>query len=61
MQRRIHQLGLAGEKAYRRYLAEHPGEWRALDAVARVTVSRFYRDKRMFAFLADEVFSAWRC
>jgi chemotaxis protein methyltransferase CheR len=58
LQRRIHQLGLEDEKAYRRYLAEHPGEWQALDALARVTLSRFYRDKRMFAFLAGEVLPA---
>jgi chemotaxis protein methyltransferase CheR len=53
--RRIRQLGLEGETDYRRYLAEHPGEWETLDALTRVTISRFYRDKRMFAHLAQVV------
>jgi chemotaxis protein methyltransferase CheR len=56
--RRIHQLGLEGESEYRRYLAGHPGEWETLDALTRVTISRFYRDRMVFACLAQDILPA---
>lgn len=49
--RRIAELGLAGAAAYRARLAADPGEWTALDALCRVTISRFYRDAPAFAAL----------
>ncbi|MBB3060024.1 CheR family methyltransferase [Microbulbifer rhizosphaerae] len=55
LQRHIKQLGLEDVSAYRRYLARHPEEWRVLDAITRVTISRFYRDKGVFARLVEEV------
>jgi len=55
LQRRIERLGLGGAEDYRRYLAMHPGEWDILDSLARVTISRFYRDKMVFAYLARVV------
>lgn len=55
LQRRLRELGIAEVADYRRYLATHDEEWRILDALTRVTISRFYRDKRMFAFLAETV------
>jgi chemotaxis protein methyltransferase CheR len=58
LQRRIRQLGLDGEGNYRRYLAQHAEEWQALDTLTRVTISRFYRDKMMFAYLAQVVLPA---
>jgi chemotaxis protein methyltransferase CheR len=58
LQRRINQLGLAGEKDYRRYLAQHAEEWQTLDTLARITISRFCRDKTMFAYLAQVVLPA---
>ncbi len=48
---RIAELGLAGVSAYRRYLETHPAEWPVLDGFCRITVSRFYRDKGVFAVL----------
>jgi chemotaxis protein methyltransferase CheR len=58
LRRRIHRLGLEGETEYRHYLAEHPGEWGTLDVLTRVTISRFYRDRMMFACLVDVVLPA---
>jgi len=56
--RRMKQLGLAGITDYRRYLDEYADEWHVLDSLCQVTISRFYRDKLMFIFLAQEVLPA---
>ena len=53
--RRIQDLGLAGVEAYQAYLEEHLDEWERLDPLCRITISRFYRDKEVFAALAGEV------
>jgi chemotaxis protein methyltransferase CheR len=53
--RRIDELGLVGFAAYRRYLEEHDGEWRNLDRLCRITISRFYRDREIFDRLRSEV------
>jgi len=58
LQRRIKQLGLEDLPAYRCYLTRHSDEWHVLDAMARITISRFYRDKGMFEHLAQEVLPA---
>jgi len=55
LHRRIKQLGVDGVSGYRNYLEKHSDEWQILDALCRVTISRFYRDKQMFAFLEYEV------
>ena len=53
--RRLGELELADVAAYRTYLEREPHEWKALDGLCRVTVSRFYRDKGVFRFLEHEV------
>ena len=53
--RRIQDLGLAGVEAYQAYLEEDTDEWAQLDPLCRITISRFYRDKEVFAVLAEEV------
>ncbi len=53
--RRLRVLGLPGLDAYRGYLSENPDEWMALDCCCRITISRFYRDRRVFDFLGDTV------
>lgn len=53
--RRLDQLGLADLDAYRARLAIDPAEWSALDAMCRVTISRFYRDRGVFQTLAHAV------
>ena len=55
IQRRIKQLDVNGFAGYRNFLEVHSDEWQTLDVFCRVTISRFYRDKQMFAFLEHEV------
>jgi chemotaxis protein methyltransferase CheR len=55
IERRRRELMLDGFPTYRAYLEEHPDEWRVLDSLCRVTISRFYRDRGAFAFLEVEV------
>jgi chemotaxis protein methyltransferase CheR len=56
--RRIHTLGLGGPAAYRAYLDEHPEEWKVLDGLCTVSISRFYRDRAVFDYLGDPVLPA---
>ena len=58
IQRNISSLKLAGTADYVTYLETHPEEWRKLDELCQVTISRFYRDKMVFAYLADTVLPA---
>jgi chemotaxis protein methyltransferase CheR len=53
--RRMAELGLARADEYRQYLATHAEEWAVADYLCRVTISRFYRGKEVFAFLGSEV------
>lgn len=53
--RRMTQLGINTTAEYREYLCEHADEWILLDSFCQVTISRFYRDKLVFRYLADEV------
>lgn len=55
LNRRIRQLGISSASEYRDYLQVHPDEWIILDALSRVTISRFYRDRFVFRFLEQEV------
>ena len=52
---RVQALGLADVAAYRTYLERTADEWRMLDGLCGITISRFYRDHAVFAFLADTV------
>lgn len=51
--RRIAELNLADETAYREYLHDHALEWQTLARLCRVTISRFYRDHAVFHFLRE--------
>lgn len=53
--RRLGELGLADGNGYRGYLETNAEEWDLLDGLCRVVVTRYYRDKLVFARLADEV------
>jgi chemotaxis protein methyltransferase CheR len=53
--RRRRALRLDGLPAYRAYLGQHEDEWAVLDSLCRVTISRFYRDRGVYAFLESEV------
>lgn len=52
---RLQELDLRSFEAYAGYLAEHPAEWDRLDALCRITISRFYRDPAVFDKLRDEI------
>ncbi|ADH85722.1 CheR family methyltransferase [Desulfurivibrio alkaliphilus] len=54
IRRRMAELGCADAAAYRGYLAAHESEWAVLDELCRITVTRFYRDRRVFETLIDE-------
>jgi chemotaxis protein methyltransferase CheR len=40
---------------YKEYLSDHEDEWELLDAMCRITISRFYRDRRVFDCLRTEL------
>ena len=48
----LHLQDLAG---YSVYLDTHPAEWGVLDAMCRISVSRFYRDQDVFTTLRETV------
>lgn len=53
--RRMGALGLRSVDAYLAHLERHPDEWRLLDRLCRVTISRFRRDRRLWERLETEV------
>jgi chemotaxis protein methyltransferase CheR len=53
--RRIRELELDGFAGYREYLESHDGEWRRLDGLCRITISRFWRDRSVFGAILDNV------
>ncbi len=53
--KRLQSLELADPGAYRDYLRQHPGEWRILDTLCRITISRFYRDQGLYTLLAGQL------
>jgi chemotaxis protein methyltransferase CheR len=53
--RRMADLRLGDLAAYRHRLEADPAEWRALDDCCRVTISRFFRDRRVFDILRARV------
>jgi chemotaxis protein methyltransferase CheR len=56
--RRIDELGLSDVDSYRSYLEANEGEWKVLDAMSRITISRFYRDRGVFDALRTRVLPA---
>ena len=59
VRKRVHQriqaLRLSGLAEYRWYLESHPDEWRVLDTLCHIIISRFSRDKQLYALLARQV------
>jgi len=48
LNRRLAELGLVDLSAYRTFLISEPAEWAYLDAICRIPISRFYRDRAVF-------------
>ena len=55
LQKRIHDLSLSDLGAYQQYLLTHPEEWVLLDNYCRISISKFYRDKKVFDIIAQEI------
>jgi len=55
LKRRMSELELDGFAAYRARLASDPSEWRVLDECCHITISRFFRDRRVFDVLRTRV------
>ncbi len=55
VRRRLRELELADFDAYARLLAREPDEWPHLDDCCRITISRFYRDRRLWEVLGREI------
>jgi chemotaxis protein methyltransferase CheR len=55
LNRRLAELGLADLSAYHVFLANRPAEWTRLDAMCRIPISRFYRDRAVFQFIAGQL------
>lgn len=55
LDRHIQKLGLAGVEEYQAYLQAHADEWLQLDSLCRITISRFNRDRVVFAALEQDV------
>jgi chemotaxis protein methyltransferase CheR len=53
--RRLAELGLPDGDAYREYLEANDAEWTRLDALCRIPISRFCRDRAVFERLGSEV------
>lgn len=51
--RRLTELSLTQISEYREYLRANAGEWSELDGLARISISRFYRDRDVFDYLRD--------
>lgn len=58
IRRRMAELGIARLGAYRDHLRDSDAEWRVLDHLCRVTISRFFRDRGLFHRLGDEALPA---
>lgn len=52
IKRRMTELGLDGFAAYRARLEADRSEWRVLDGLCHITISRFYRDRGVFEMIA---------
>ena len=58
LRRRVGALNLPSLDAYRAYLEAHPQEWAVLETLTPITISRFYRDRAVFAQLGRAVLPA---
>lgn len=53
--RRMKELGIKTVQEFQSYLDTHPTEWSVLETLCRISISRFYRDKRVFECLERNV------
>ena len=55
IRKRVRELDLPDLSSYHQYLGSHRGEFRVLDSLCNITISRFYRDRHVFGTLTSEI------
>lgn len=55
LNRRVAELGLCDISAYRALLLREPAEWAQLEAICRIPISRFYRDRGVFDAISQRL------
>jgi chemotaxis protein methyltransferase CheR len=55
LNRRVAELGLKELTQYHAWLMAHPDEWARIEAMCRIPISRFYRDRDVFEAMASTV------
>ena len=55
LRRRLTELGLVDLSTYRTFQISAPEEWARLDAICRIPISRFYRDRGTFEVIARQL------
>lgn len=53
LQRRLRELQLPDLEGYRIYCLQQPEEWEILQALCRISISRFCRDRELFTLLGE--------
>ena len=54
--KRLKELALSDFDAYRSYLKENNDEWKVLDSLCSITISRFYRNRCVFYTVQSQIF-----
>ncbi len=52
---RISYLQLRGLISYKEYLSKNPGEWKILDSMMQISISRFFRDYKSWELLGNKL------
>jgi len=52
---RIQDLSLTGYSEYKQFLQNNPDEWQVLDSLCDVTISKFFRDRKLWDFLRQKI------
>ena len=55
IRKRKKELGLESFGDYRAWLEKNPEEWKVLDEMTRITISRFFRDKKAWEELGERL------
>lgn len=56
IRRRMEELNISGGySGYKSYLEENPKEWEIFDSFCYVTISKFFRDRKLWEFIRDEI------
>src|SRR6056297_365709 len=57
---RMHQLEIrGGYKNYRQYLKDNPEEWKVFERFCYISISKFFRDRKLWDYIRDEILSEY--